>query len=61
MSRRDPLEGVPSPSRRPAPSVDPHQDEIRRRQRSRALVMALALGAFVVLVYFITIAKMSMQ
>ena len=30
-----------------------------RRQRGRALVTALALGAFVVLIYFITIAKMS--
>jgi hypothetical protein len=32
--------------------------EIRRRQRSRALLMALGLGGFVVLVYFITIARM---
>ena len=38
---------------------DPHQDEIRRRQRSRAVIMALALAAFVVLMYFITIARMS--
>ena len=38
---------------------DPAQDEIRRRQRGRALVMALGLAAFVVLIYFITIAKMS--
>ena len=37
------------------------QDLIRRRQRSRALVMGLALGAFVVLLYFITIAKMAAQ
>jgi len=35
------------------------EDEIRRRQRSRSIVMAIALGAFVVLMYFITIAKMS--
>jgi hypothetical protein len=35
------------------------QDEIRRRQRTRALIMALLLGAFVILVYAITIAKMS--
>jgi hypothetical protein len=34
-------------------------DEIRRRQRSRALVTALALGALVVLFYAISIAKMS--
>jgi len=34
-------------------------DEVRRRQRSRAIVMALALGAFVILMYLITIARMS--
>ena len=35
------------------------QDEeiVRRRQRSRARIMALMLGAFVVLMYFITLAK----
>jgi hypothetical protein len=38
---------------------DPQLEEIRRRQRGRALVMALALGAFVVLIYFVTIAKIS--
>lgn len=32
--------------------------EIRRRQRVRAIIMAVLLGAFVVLVYAITIAKM---
>ena len=32
-------------------------DQVRRRQRARAAVMALLLGAFVVLVFFITIAK----
>lgn len=35
--------------------------EIRRRQRSRAIIMALLLLAFVVLVYAITIAKMGMH
>ena len=40
---------------------DPVTDEIRRRQRSRALVMALALGLLVVLVYFITIARVGSQ
>ncbi len=34
-------------------------EEIRRRQRSRALVMALILGALVVLFYAISIAKMA--
>ena len=37
------------------------RDELRKRQRSRALVMGLALAAFVILLYFITIAKMSNQ
>ena len=31
--------------------------EVRRRQRARAIVMGLALAAFVVLLYFITIAR----
>jgi len=34
------------------------QDEIRRRQRGRALVMGVALAAFVILIYAITIARM---
>jgi hypothetical protein len=38
--------------------VDPEQ-EIRRRQKSRAVVMALVLGALVILFYAISIAKMS--
>lgn len=38
-----------------------HEDEVRRRQRSRALIMALLLGAFVILVYAISIAKMGMR
>ena len=41
--------------------TDPRDDEIRRRQRTRAVIMAVLLGAFVVLVYAITIAKMSGQ
>lgn len=36
----------------------PGDEEIRRRQRSRSLVMALILGALVVLFYLISIAKM---
>ena len=35
------------------------EDEIVRRQRQRARIMALLLGAFVVLLFFITIAKTS--
>jgi|UPI0003B3B33F hypothetical protein len=40
-------------------ALDPDTEtEVRRRQRSRAIVTALLLGAFVVLVYAISIAKM---
>jgi hypothetical protein len=39
--------------------TDPRDEEVRRRQRSRALVMAVLLAAFVILVYAVTIAKMS--
>jgi hypothetical protein len=34
-----------------------HDDEIRARQRRRAMVLGLILGAFVILVFAITIAK----
>jgi hypothetical protein len=44
----------------PAP-LPPSDEEIRRRQKGRALVMAMLLAAFVVLVYAITIAKMSIN
>jgi hypothetical protein len=40
---------------------DPDADEVRRRQRARAIVMGLVLGAFVVLLYFITIARIGAQ
>ena len=40
--------------------TDPRNEEIRRRQKTRAIIMALLLGGFVVLVYAITIAKMGM-
>ena len=39
--------------------MTPDEDQIRARQRSRAMVMALVLGAFVVLMFGITIVKMS--
>lgn len=39
------------------PPVD--EAEIRRRQRSRAIVTALGLAAFAILTYLITIARMS--
>ncbi|HEX5182806.1 MAG TPA: hypothetical protein VFW19_06605 [Allosphingosinicella sp.] len=35
----------------------PDDAEIRRRQRARAVVMAVLLALFVILVYAITIAK----
>jgi hypothetical protein len=41
--------------------TDPREDEIRRRQRSRAVIMAVLLGAVVVLVYAITIAKLGLR
>ena len=34
---------------------------IRKRQRERARIVALLLGAFVVLIFFITIAKTGMN
>ena len=40
---------------------DPVTEEIRRRQRSRAIVMGVALAAFAVLLYFITIARVGAQ
>jgi hypothetical protein len=43
------------------PVPPPSDDEIRRRQRARAIVMAVLLLGFVVLVYAITIAKMSIN
>ena len=36
------------------------QDEIRRRQRTRAILMAVLLIGFAVLVYAISIAKMGL-
>jgi len=55
VSRPDPLEGV-----RPAPPPEPFADQVRRRQRQRALIMALLLGAFVILVYAISLVRMGM-
>ena len=39
----------------------PEDEVIRKRQRERARIMALLLVAFVVLLYFITIAKTGMN
>ena len=40
--------------------MTPDEQEIRRRQKSRSLIMAVLLGAFVVLIYAISIAKMGL-
>jgi hypothetical protein len=37
------------------------EDEVVRRQRERARIMALLLGGFVILLFFITIAKTEMN
>ena len=37
------------------------EDEVRRRQRERARMMAILLGFFAVLLFAITIAKMSIN
>ena len=37
--------------------MSPEDEIIRKRQRDRARITALLLGAFVVLMFFITIAK----
>jgi hypothetical protein len=38
-----------------------HEEEVVRRQRGRAAIMAWLLGAFVVLLFFITLAKTGMN
>jgi hypothetical protein len=37
------------------------EDEVVRRQRERARILAWLLGAFVVLLFFITVAKTGMN
>ena len=37
------------------------EDQLRARQKGRALVMALALGALVILLFAISIAKMTVN
>lgn len=39
----------------------PEDEHIRKRQRERAKVMAILLGLFVVLMFAITIAKMTVN
>jgi len=40
---------------------DPLTEAVRKRQRARAVAMALVLGAFAILFYFITIVRIGMQ
>ena len=42
-------------------AADPDEREIRRRQKSRALIMGVLLMGFAILIYAITIAKMSVN
>jgi hypothetical protein len=42
-------------------SLDPVTAEVRRRQRARAIVLGVLLGAFVILLYAITIARIGAQ
>jgi predicted nucleic acid-binding Zn ribbon protein len=39
----------------------PDEPEIRRRQRSRAIIMGVLLALFVILIYAITIARMGLR
>ena len=41
--------------------TEPELEILRRRQRERARIMALLLGAFVVLLFFITLAKIGLN
>jgi hypothetical protein len=41
--------------------VKDEDEQIRKRQRDRARIMALLLGGFVILMFFITIAKTGMN
>ena len=41
--------------------IEPEIEILRRRQRERARIMALLLGAFVVLLFFITLAKIGLN
>ena len=40
--------------------IPDNEDLIRRRQRERARLMALLLGGFVLLIFFITVAKLGL-
>jgi hypothetical protein len=38
-----------------------HEDEVVRRQRERARLMAWLLGAFVILLFLVTVAKIGLN
>ena len=40
---------------------EPEIEVLRRRQRERARIMALLLGAFAILLFFITLAKIGLN
>ena len=42
-------------------SLDPLAEEAARRRKSRAIVMAVAMGLFVILLYAITIVRIGAQ
>ena len=41
--------------------MTPEDEIIRRRQRERSRIMALLLGAFAILLFFITVAKIGIN
>jgi hypothetical protein len=41
--------------------VIPEQEIVRKRQRERSRITALLLGAFVILLFFITVAKIGIN
>ena len=43
------------------PLTEAETEEVRRRQRARARVMAILLGAFVILLFGVSIAKMTIN
>ena len=51
----------PDPAARPVDDSAAHTAEVRRRQRSRALIMGLLLALFAILIYGITIVRMTGQ
>lgn len=58
MSKRDPLEGAATPAAAQPQSFD---EAVRVRQRSRAIVTGLALAAFAILLFAITIVRIGGQ